>query len=148
MEKKVLDIKNIMASIPHRYPFLMVDRVLDFEKEKWIKAIKNVTINENFFQGHFPEDPIMPGVLMIEALAQTGGILCFAGDPNDEKLAYFMTIDNAKFRKPVRPGDQLVFYVEIKSVKRRSMVKMHGEATVDGELACQADIMFAIMDKE
>jgi beta-hydroxyacyl-ACP dehydratase FabZ len=148
MSGKVLDIKEIMARIPHRYPFLLVDRVIDYEENKWIKAIKNVTMNELFFQGHFPAEPIMPGVLQIEALAQTGGILALLDGQNKEKIAYFMTIDNAKFRKPVVPGDQLVFHVEAVKKVRQNIMQMHGEASVDGKTVCEADLMFSIADRE
>ena len=103
MGDKQLNIKKIMELIPHRYPFLLVDRVIDYEKGKWVKAIKNVTMNEPFFQGHFPGEPIMPGVLIIEAMAQAGGIVAMMEDEAKEKLAFFMTIDKAKFRKPVVP---------------------------------------------
>ena len=149
MSDKIMNIKEIMSFLPHRYPFLLVDRVLDYEEGKWIKAIKNVTMNELFFQGHFPGEPIMPGVLMIEALAQTGGILSLvSADNKEDKLAFFMTINNAKFRKPVTPGDQLVFKVEITKVLRGSIVQTHGEATVDGQLVCEADLMFSVVDKQ
>lgn len=149
MSDKTLDVKKIMENIPHRYPFLLVDRVIDYEKEKWIKAIKNVTITEPFFQGHFPGEPIMPGVLMIEALAQTGGILALMSSKKDrEKLAFFMTIDKAKFRKPVIPGDQLELHVTIKKVVRGSIIQTHGEASVDGKVVCEADLMFSVFDRE
>ena len=148
MRDKTLNIKEIMSHIPHRYPFLLVDRVIDYEKEKWIKAIKNVTINEPFFQGHFPGEPIMPGVLMIEALAQAGGILALLDGKNKNKLAFFMTINNAKFRRPVVPGDQILLHVEVIKRVRESIVQTHGEASVDGKLACEADLMFSIIDRE
>lgn len=148
MEKKGMDIQEIMDRIPHRYPFLLIDRILDHEEAKWITALKNVTVNENFFPGHFPENPIMPGVLIIEALAQAGGVLAMADSEKDGKTALFMTIDKAKFRRPVRPGDQLILKVEVLSVKRGTMVKVHGTATVDGNMACEADLMFAIVDGE
>jgi 3-hydroxyacyl-[acyl-carrier-protein] dehydratase len=135
MSDKVMDIKEIMARVPHRYPFLLVDRVVDYEKEKWIKAIKNVTINE-------------PGVLMIEALAQTGGILALLDGKNQDKLAFFMTINNAKFRKPVTPGDQLLLHATVIKRVRQNIVQMHGEASVDGNCVCEADLMFSIADKE
>ena len=148
MGDKVLDIKRIMDAIPHRYPFLLVDRVLDYEEGKWIKAIKNVTINEPFFQGHFPGEPIMPGVLMLEALAQTGGVLALVDGNNKGKIAFFMTINNAKFRKPVTPGDQLVFEVTVTKIARKTIVQTHGIATVDGVVVCEADLMFSIVDKQ
>ncbi len=148
MSSKTVDIKRIMALLPHRYPFLLVDRVVDYEDGKWIKAIKNVTMNELFFQGHFPGEPIMPGVLMIEALAQVGGILALIGSGNENKLAFFMTINNAKFRKPVIPGDQLFLHVALTKVSRGNIVQTHGEASVDGKVVCEADLMFSLIDKE
>ncbi len=148
MSGKTLDIKKIMEKIPHRYPFLLVDRVVDYEEGKWIKAIKNVTMNEPFFQGHFPGEPIMPGVLQIEALAQVGGILAMMDDHTKGKLAFFMTIDNAKFRKPVTPGDQLLFHVEVKKVVRGRIIQTHGKASVDGKVVCEADLMFSLIDRE
>lgn len=148
MGSKTMDIKKIMELIPHRYPFLLVDRVIDYEEEKWIKAIKNVTMNELFFQGHFPGEPIMPGVLMIEALAQTGGILAMMAETNRDKLAFFMTINNAKFRKPVVPGDQLLLEVTITKVIRGTIVQTHGEVTVEGKVVCEADLMFSVVDKK
>ncbi|MCK4852163.1 MAG: 3-hydroxyacyl-ACP dehydratase FabZ [Candidatus Omnitrophica bacterium] len=148
MSDKTLDIKAIMERVPHRYPFLMVDRVIDHEDEKWIKALKNVTINENFFQGHFPGEPIMPGVLMIEALAQAGGILALSAGDCRDKLAFFMTADNVKFRKPAVPGDQLILYVRVIKKVRSNIVKTHGEVSVEGAVICEADLMFSIVDKE
>jgi len=148
MSGKTMDIKQIMDNIPHRYPFLLVDRVIDYEETKWIKAIKNVTANEQFFTGHFPGEPIMPGVLMIEALAQTGGILALLDGENEDKLAYFMTINNAKFRKPVVPGDQLLLSVEITKRVRDTIILTHGKASVDGKMVCEADLMFAIVERK
>ncbi|MFH1798158.1 MAG: 3-hydroxyacyl-ACP dehydratase FabZ [Candidatus Omnitrophota bacterium] len=148
MSEKIIGIKEIMKYIPHRYPFLLVDRVLDYEREKWIKAIKNVTLNEYFFQGHFPGEPIMPGVLIIEALAQTGGILALLEDGfGKEKVAYFMTINNAKFRKPVVPGDQLALTVTVTKHVRKNILQTHSEASVDGKIVCEADLMFSVFDK-
>ena len=147
MSAKPLNIKEIMDLIPHRYPFLLVDRVLDYEQGKWVKAVKNVTMNEPFFQGHFPGEPIMPGVLIIEALAQTGGIVAMMEDVAREKLAFFMTIDKAKFRRPVVPGDQLLLHVVEKKRVRGNIVQVHGEATVDGKVVCEADLMFSIFEK-
>ncbi|HNX90550.1 MAG TPA: 3-hydroxyacyl-ACP dehydratase FabZ [Candidatus Omnitrophota bacterium] len=146
MEGKELNIKEIMSRLPHRYPFLLVDRVLDYEEGKWIKAVKNVTINEPFFQGHFPGEPIMPGVLMVEAMAQLGGILALVKKTEKEKIAFFMTIDNVKFRKPVTPGDQLLMNVTITSAKS-VILKTHGEITVDGKVVCEGDFMCSIVDK-
>jgi beta-hydroxyacyl-ACP dehydratase FabZ len=145
---RTCNVKDIMGRIPHRYPFLLVDRVIDYKEMKWIKTLKNVTMNEPFFQGHFPGEPIMPGVLQIEAIAQSGGILVLLSDKSEDKLAFFMTINKAKFRKPVIPGDQIIFNVEITKVVRGSIVQCHGEATVDGNVVSEADIMFAIVDKQ
>ncbi len=148
MDGKKIDVKGIMSRIPHRYPFLLVDRVLDYEPGKWIKALKNVTINEPFFQGHFPGEPIMPGVLQIEAMAQTGGILSLIGEGLNDKLAFFMTVNNVKFRKPVVPGDQLIFDVNVVKIVRGSIVQCHGEATVEGARVSEADLMFTLVDRE
>jgi len=147
MSGKTMDIKEIMKRIPHRFPFLLVDRVLDYEDDKWIRAIKNVTINEPFFQGHFPGEPIMPGVLMIEALAQTGGILALAGEDKKEKLAFFMTIDKVKFRKPAVPGDQLELYVESLKLVRKNIVKVKGEVSVGGKIIAEGELMFNVIDR-
>lgn len=147
MKDKMMNIKEIMALIPHRYPFLLVDKVTDYEKTQWIKAVKNVTTNEPFFLGHFPGEPIMPGVLIIEALAQAGGILAMMEEEAKDKLAFFMTIDKAKFRKPVVPGDQLLLYVEQKKRVRGNIVQLHGEAQVDGKCVCEADLMFSVLDR-
>ena len=148
MSDKVLNIKQIMACLPHRYPFVLVDRVIDYEKGKRIKAIKNVTINEPFFQGHFPGEPIMPGVLQIEALAQTGGLLALVEEENKNKLAFFMTINNAKFRKPVVPGDQMFMHVTVTKIIRGSIVQTRGEVFVDDKVVTEADLMFSVMDKK
>jgi beta-hydroxyacyl-ACP dehydratase FabZ len=148
MSSKILDIKEIMKRIPHRYPFLLVDKIIDYEEEKWIKAVKNVTMNELFFQGHFPGEPIMPGVLQIEALAQAGGVLALLKVDNQDKIAFFMTINNAKFRKPVRPGDQLLLHVTATKRVRQNILQLHGEASVDGDVVSEADLMFSIFDKE
>ena len=148
MSDKQLNIKEIMEFLPHRYPFLLVDKVIDYEDGKWIKAIKNVTMNEQFFQGHFPGEPVMPGVLMIEALAQASGVLALVSVQEKEKLAFFMTIDNAKFRKPVVPGDQLVLHVEVTKRVRENIIQTHGKVEVDGKCVCEADLMFSIFDKE
>ncbi|MFH1878611.1 MAG: 3-hydroxyacyl-ACP dehydratase FabZ [Candidatus Omnitrophota bacterium] len=148
MSDKSLDIKKIMDLLPHRFPFLLVDRVVDYEEAKWIKAIKNVSMNEPFFQGHFPGEPIMPGVLQIEALAQTGGILSMMNLEDRNKLAFFMTINNCKFRKPVVPGDQLLLHVEISKVIRGNIIQTHGKASVDGKVVSEADLMFSVVDKK
>lgn len=140
-----LDIMDVLKALPHRYPFLLVDRVLECDEEKHIKAIKNVTVNEPFFQGHFPGRPVMPGVLQIEAMAQVGGILINRVQKKEGAIAYFLAIDKARFRKTVLPGDQLVFDVEILRY-RMNMCRVRGTATVDGELACQAELMFGYGD--
>ncbi|MCC7429874.1 3-hydroxyacyl-ACP dehydratase FabZ [bacterium] len=143
-ELDVNEIKNVLA---HRYPFLLVDRILSIENDKKVVGLKNVTCNEPHFQGHFPEKPIMPGVLILEAMAQTGGVLLMKIVPNyKEKLIYFMAIDNAKFRKPVVPGDQLIFEVELLSF-RRNICKLQGKALVDGQLVCEAEFTAAVVDK-
>jgi len=138
--KQTLDIVEIMAILPHRYPFLLIDRVIEMERKKRVVAIKNVTANEPHFNGHFPGYPIMPGVLMVEAIAQAGGALLLTEIPDrEEKLMVFTGIDSAKFRKPVVPGDQL--RIEVTVLNWRSMaVKMLGVATVDGKVACEATV--------
>jgi beta-hydroxyacyl-ACP dehydratase FabZ len=135
-----------MDIMPHRYPLLLVDRIIDLEEGKRVVGLKNVTINEPFFVGHFPGHPIMPAVLIIEAMAQTGGVLLLSTveDPAG-KLVYFMGIDNAKFRRPVRPGDQLRFELTLQKLKNR-ICKMRGEAYVDGQLVAEADLMSAVVD--
>ncbi|MFO8084710.1 MAG: 3-hydroxyacyl-ACP dehydratase FabZ [Desulfobacterales bacterium] len=147
MEKK-LDALEIMSYLPHRYPFLLVDRVLEVTQGNKIVALKNVTINEPFFQGHFPQAPIMPGVLIVEGMAQAGGILFFDALPPEKRgaLIYFMGIDKVKFRKPVIPGDQLVFTVEI--IKQRSnAVKMKATASVEDATVAEAEFMATIGEK-
>jgi UDP-3-O-[3-hydroxymyristoyl] N-acetylglucosamine deacetylase/3-hydroxyacyl-[acyl-carrier-protein] dehydratase len=143
-----LDAQAIQKILPHRYPFLLVDRIIDLEPLKRVVGIKNVTQNEPFFPGHFPGHPIMPGVLIIEAMAQTGGIMLMDIQDNpDQKLVYFTGIDKAKFRKPVRPGDQLRF--EMKLLKLRGPIcKMAGQAFVADELVCEAELSAAVVDKE
>ena len=133
--------------MPHRYPFLLIDRILDLEPSKRVTALKNVTINEPFFQGHFPGHPIMPGVLILEAMAQAGGVLLLnAIEDPQSKVVYFLAIDNARFRKPVMPGDQLRFELEMLSF-RRNTCKMNGNAYVDGTLVCSADFMAMVVDR-
>ena len=143
-----MDINEVMKHLPHRYPFLLVDRVLDFEVGKSLRAIKNVTINEPFFQGHFPHVPVMPGVLIMEALAQATGILSFktTGNlPSDDSLYYFVGIDKARFRKPVEPGDQLVLEVTLER-RIKDVWKFKGKALVDGNVVASADLMCAEKD--
>jgi len=144
-----MDIKKIMNILPHRYPFLLVDKVVEINKE-YVRCIKNVTINEEFFNGHFPGEPVMPGVLIVEALAQAGGLVAFTYYDNlnaNDVIVYFMGFDNVKFRKPVVPGDVLELCVSI--VKRKGDIwKMRGEAFVDGKLVCEADLMAMLKRKE
>lgn len=138
-----LDINQIKLYLPHRYPMLLVDRVLDWESGKSITAIKNVTINEEFFNGHFPHKPVMPGVLMIEALAQTAALLSFLTmgiKPDDSSVVYFIGIDGARFKRPVEPGDQLKMHVEILR-NARGIWKYKATGSVDGQLALEAELM-------
>ncbi|GAB4343633.1 MAG: bifunctional UDP-3-O-[3-hydroxymyristoyl] N-acetylglucosamine deacetylase/3-hydroxyacyl-ACP dehydratase [Calditrichia bacterium] len=143
----VFDFEAIQRILPHRYPFLLVDRITEFEAGKRIVGLKNVTGNEDFFQGHFPGHPIMPGVLIIEAMAQTGGIMLLnAEDDPQSKMVYFMGMDNVRFRKPVLPGAQLIFELELLK-RRQTSVKMYGRAFVSGELVAEAEMMAAILDR-
>ena len=138
-----LDIHEILKRLPHRYPFLLVDRVLELETGKRIKALKNVTMNEPFFVGHFPHRPVMPGVMMLEALAQAAAILGFdmlGVLPDDKTVFYFAGIDNARFKRPVEPGDQLVLHVALERT-RAGIFKFNTRATVDDALAVEADLM-------
>lgn len=147
----MIDINKIMEALPHRYPFLLVDRILEMELGKRVVGIKNVTINEPFFQGHFPGHPIMPGVLLLEAMAQTGGVLALRtaeaeGVTIQNKVIYFMTIDKVKFRKPVTPGDQVRFELDL--IKARSNVRgFKAVALVDGGVVAEAEMMAMIVDK-
>ena len=143
----MIGIDEIMKYLPHRYPFLLVDRIIEFEENKRVVGLKNVTINEPFFQGHFPGHPIMPGVLLLEAMAQTGGVLALKSDPEPEKkVLYFMSIDKAKFRKPVLPGDQVRFELDL--TKSRSTIRaFKAVAKVDGAVVAEADMMAMIVDK-
>lgn len=142
-----LDINGILKIMPHRYPFLLIDRILDLEPEKKVVAIKNVTINEPFFQGHFPGHPIMPGVMILEAMAQAGGVLLLnAVDNPESKVVYFMSIDGVKFRKPVTPGDQLRFELEMMSF-RRNTCRMQGKTFVEDALVAEATFMATVVDK-
>ena len=141
----IMDVNEIMKILPHRYPLLMVDRVIELEHGTRCVALKNVTINEPFFQGHFPGHPIMPGVLIVEAVAQAGGILALKAMGGEKRIAYFAGIDNCKFRRPVVPGDQL--RLEVTVLARKGPVwKMHGEALVDGAVAAKADVTATIPD--
>ena len=140
-----LDILQIQKILPHRYPFLLVDRVMELSEAKAV-GVKNVTINEHFFQGHFPNRPIMPGVLIIEAMAQVGGILILNKTNNMHKLVYFMSVDKVKFRKPVVPGDQLLLEAELGKVRSR-IGQIFGRAFVEGKLVCEGELMFAIQDE-
>jgi len=143
----MMDIKEIQKFLPHRYPFLLVDRIIEIEPGTKAIGIKNVTVNEEFFQGHFPGQPIMPGVLIIEAMAQVGGILAFRSGVNIGKAVYFMSIEKAKFRKPVVPGDQL--RLEIQVLQQRGNVwRFSGNATVEGKVAAEAEFTAMVTDKE
>ena len=140
----VLDIKEIIRLLPHRYPFLLVDRILEGEKGKRLTGLKNVSMNEPFFQGHFPSEPIMPGVLILEGMAQVGGILAFYSIPEmvGEKLIYFAGIDKVRFRQTVVPGDQLIYEMEV--LKQKGKIwKMAGKAKVDDKVAAEAEFMAA-----
>jgi len=147
-EKSVVHgVADIMKFLPHRYPFLLVDRIVEIEPDKRIVGLKNVTVNEQFFQGHFPGAPVMPAVLIIEAMAQVAGVMIYRDLPDKEKkLIYFTGIENAKFRRPVIPGDQLRIEMELLS-RRSNFGKMQGRATVDGKLAAEAIVLFAIADR-
>lgn len=142
-----MDVDKIMELLPHRYPFLLVDRILEVQGTQKIIGLKNVTINEPFFQGHFPGHPIMPGVLIVEAMAQTGGLLLMEQVKDREnKVVYFMSLDAVKFRKPVVPGDQLRMEVEMLQF-RGKIAKMKGIALVDGQVATEAEMMACVVDR-
>ena len=141
-----MDIHKILKQLPHRYPFLLVDRVLSIDKGKTIRALKNVTINEPFFEGHFPNRPVMPGVLMLEAMAQAAALLAFDAmdaTPLDDMVYYFAGIDGARFRLPVEPGDQLILEADLLRIKA-GIFKFKGRALVDGELVAEAELTCAI----
>jgi 3-hydroxyacyl-[acyl-carrier-protein] dehydratase len=143
-----IDIQGILDLLPHRYPFLLIDRIVEFEPTKRLVAIKNVTMNEPFFQGHFPGYPIMPGVLVIEAMAQAGAVIMLAELPDREKkLAVFTSVERAKFRQPVTPGDQLRIEVEVLSFRTRAG-RISGKAYVDGKLACEAILTCAVVPRK
>jgi 3-hydroxyacyl-[acyl-carrier-protein] dehydratase len=145
-----MDIHRVLSVLPHRYPFLLVDRVLDFKRDDYLVALKNVTYNEPYFVGHFPVRPVMPGVLIIEAMAQATGLLAMASRPDqvDERtLYYFVGIDKARFKRPVEPGDQLIMKVSIEAV-RRGIWKFNAEARVDNRIAASAEIMCTARDFE
>ena len=143
MITRTMDIQGILRKLPHRYPFLLVDRVLEIDKGKRIKALKNVTMNEPFFMGHFPARPVMPGVLMLEALAQAAAILSFDAvdaDPGDDTVVYFAGIDGARFKRPVGPGDQLMLHSQFER-SRGGIIKFNAQAIVDGTTAVEAQLM-------
>jgi len=144
----IMDVTEIQKILPHRYPFLFVDAIVEMERLKRVVGIKNVTINESHFQGHFPGKPIMPGVLIIEAMAQTGGLLLLQEVPDREnKLLYFVAVDGARFRRPVVPGDQLKLEIKVVSW-RGDFCKLDGRATVDGQLAAEATLMCKMVDRQ
>ena len=142
------DISRVMKLLPHRYPFLMIDRIIDIDGDNSAVGIKNVTVNEPFFQGHFPSFPVMPGVLLVEGIAQTAGAICVAklGESYQPQLVYFMTIEKAKFRRPVVPGDTVHFHV--KKIRNRGPVwRFAGEAKVDGQTVAEAEVSAMIVDQ-
>jgi len=143
---RIIESAEIQRILPHRYPFLLVDRVIEIDPPHRAVGIKQVSINEPFFQGHFPEYPVMPGVLIVEAMAQVGGVAVLASPEYENKLALFAGIDNVRFKRQVKPGDTLRIEVTVAQI-RRGIGMGAGTATVDGELACRGDIMFALVDK-
>jgi len=144
---ETIDIGRILELIPHRYPFLLVDRIVEIERRKRVQAIKNVTFNEPFFQGHFPGAPVMPGVLIIESMAQAAAVLILLEvDDRDKKLVYFTGIDECRFRRPVTPGDVLTIDVDVQRLRPRA-AKVRGVARVDGELAAEATLLCAMIDR-
>jgi beta-hydroxyacyl-ACP dehydratase FabZ len=145
--ENILDIQAIMTFLPHRYPFILIDRVIKLESGKEIVALKNVTINEPFFQGHFPTNPIMPGVLIIEAMAQAGGVLVIESMPKERhgQSVFFLGMDKVRFRKPVVPGDQIIFEVKLLKIRSKA-VKLSGKASVDKSLVAEAEILASFGD--
>ncbi|MFC3072737.1 3-hydroxyacyl-ACP dehydratase FabZ [Shinella pollutisoli] len=143
----IADLREILTLLPHRYPFLLVDKIVDIDGDQSAVGIKNVTVNEPHFTGHFPDNPIMPGVLLIEGMAQTAGAICARKAGTGSNLVYFMTIDNARFRRPVVPGDRVEFHV-VKQKQRGNIWKFHCDAKVDGHLVAEADIGAMIVNKE
>jgi beta-hydroxyacyl-ACP dehydratase FabZ len=146
MPAQRLSIQEILAVLPHRYPFVLIDRVVEMVPGEYIKAYKNVTFNEPFFQGHFPDNPVMPGVLIVEAMAQAGGVLTDASMPTkpaEKVMYYFMGMDGVRFRRPVTPGDQIMFEVKLLKLRTRA-VKMAGTASVDNHLVAEAELMASI----
>jgi beta-hydroxyacyl-ACP dehydratase FabZ len=141
----LMETEDIMKILPHRYPMLLVDKIVECDHKERIVGIKNLTMNELIFQGHFPGHPVMPGVLQIEAMAQVAGVLLSTLMKKESAIAYFLSIDNAKFRRVLKPGDQM--RIEIRLLKiRLGMSKVHGQVLCDGELACEADLLFAYRD--
>jgi len=141
-----MDITSILKTLPHRYPFLLVDRILELEPGQRAVAVKNVTFNEPQFTGHWPENPVMPGVLIVEAMAQTAGVALLSAHQAEDKQAFLGGLDKVRFRRPVTPGDQLIIEANLVRTKG-SMGKMHIEAKVDGEVACTGDFSFVLADK-
>ncbi|WP_373778795.1 3-hydroxyacyl-ACP dehydratase FabZ [Glaesserella sp.] len=143
-EPKIIEVAEIMNMLPHRYPFLLVDRVVDFEEGKWLKAVKNISVNEPCFTGHFPTQPIFPGVLILESMAQATGVLAVKsyGKLKEDELYYFASIDKARFKRPVVPGDQML--IEVNFLKERRGISLFtGKAFVDGKIVCEAELMCA-----
>jgi beta-hydroxyacyl-ACP dehydratase FabZ len=146
MNPPVLDIHKILKKLPHRYPFLLVDRITEYTPGKTIVGLKNVTINEPFFQGHFPGTPVMPGVLLLESMAQTGAVMLMDGERDSGRIPYFMSMDKVKFRRPVYPGDQLRIEIEVLRIRSR-MSSCLGRILVDGQLVAEAEIRSIMMDR-